>query len=92
MVRKNNKIPIAIIVTKKKRINRHLARAAELNACSIHIREDKLTKKYVEKIHKNKLLVFSYDVNTADQMDSVMKKGADGFFTDDPNICPRDLK
>lgn len=52
---------------------------------SLHPHQSLFTSEMVERAHSKGLKVFVWTVNRAQDMEEVMKRGADGFFTDFPH-------
>ncbi|HSG06226.1 MAG TPA: glycerophosphodiester phosphodiesterase, partial [Nitrospiria bacterium] len=58
--------------------------ALSIGAGSVHMSSKRVSKNILKELHKIPLPVFVYTVNSGLQMRRLLKKGADGFFTDYP--------
>lgn len=63
--------------------------AKEIKAFSIHPRYNSLTKNKVEKIHEAGFYVYAYTVNLIEDIEKMMAIGADGIFTNYPDIAQK---
>jgi glycerophosphoryl diester phosphodiesterase len=81
-------VPIALIVVQPD-IFSQVQHAAGLDACSLHPRLSELDEAFVDYAHKNGLTVYSWTANREEEMQNVLEKGADGFFTDDTPLAMR---
>jgi glycerophosphoryl diester phosphodiesterase len=66
-------------------IKPHLYFAKKINALSINIHKNLINKKIVEIIHKKKLKVFVYTVNSPKKITALKNISVDGIFSDYPN-------
>jgi glycerophosphoryl diester phosphodiesterase len=60
--------------------------ASKLNAHSVHVKLDHLSEKFVAKAHSHGLRVYVFTVNNATDLERVHRLGADGAFTDYPEL------
>ncbi len=60
--------------------------AQELGACEAHIARDTVTRGFVEDAHARGLPVRVYTVNLLDDLERLAAMGADGVFTDRPEL------
>lgn len=60
--------------------------AVKLGAHSIHVRLDQLSEKFVARAHARRLRVYVFTVNSAADLERVRRLGADGVFTDFPEL------
>jgi glycerophosphoryl diester phosphodiesterase len=59
--------------------------ATKINANSINIYKETVTKEFIEDAHKKNLLVFCYTLNEKKEIEKFIKLGIDGYFTNFPN-------
>lgn len=62
----------------------YCAFATQLNAWSVHVDVDFVTKEMVEDAHQRQLKIFVYTVDEAQDIDDLMTLGVDGIFTNHP--------
>ena len=62
------------------------AQARALNAYSVHINQTRLTPQIVHACHAENRKVFVYTVNTQADAQKLAQLGADGIFTDVPDL------
>jgi len=81
--RKMPAIPCGIIGTRNS-TKPYRKFAEEVNACSLNTKWEKggVYNKYISDAHALGLAVYLWNVNTAEQMEDVVKKGVDGIITD----------
>jgi glycerophosphoryl diester phosphodiesterase len=76
-----------------KRLERRdpVAFAVSVGASAVHPNRALVTPAWVERAHEAGLAVVPYTVNGAEELDRVVRAGADGCFTDDPGDLVRAL-
>ncbi len=73
------------------RIPWRYARCAEkLSAYSVNTSRRAVNRKFVEDAHQRGLKMFVYTVNSREEIDRLRQLGADGIFTDYPELMPAD--
>jgi glycerophosphoryl diester phosphodiesterase len=60
-----------------------------ISAYSIHLHRKSVNRAFVRDAHQRGLKVFVYTVNKLSEMQQLKAVGADGVFTDFPEICPQ---
>jgi glycerophosphoryl diester phosphodiesterase len=68
----------------------YLEKATELSATSINLAQRLAIRETIEFLHKRDFRVLVYTVNTRKEMQAMKNIGADGVFTNYPNLFPRD--
>lgn len=66
--------------------------AKKLNIYSINISQELVTKEVVDMAHENNLKVFVYTVNKPNSMRKMIELGADGVFSDYPDLMNEILR
>lgn len=96
VLRDNAALPLAIIVTNPRKVGKHLKRAQQLGACSIHVKHKRtLCPTYFATVAGSAPFspeVYVWTVNAVDDMNNIMAMGARGFFTDRPDFAERTLR
>lgn len=59
-----------------------IQKAIEMNAFSLNLWYQTVTKEFIEKIHEKGLKVFVFTVNKKEDINKLLTLNADGFFTD----------
>jgi glycerophosphoryl diester phosphodiesterase len=83
--RLNRSMPIGLLVSREKEKD-YLSQAIELKAFSIHLPFRRLTRASAKKIHDQGMKIFLYTVNRAALIDRYIDLGADGFFSNYPDL------
>lgn len=78
-------LPIGILVNRQPGFL-YLTEAIDLKAFSIHLPKRKVKKIAIEKIHAQKMKVYIYTVNHSKEMGKYFSLGADGIFTNYPDL------
>lgn len=84
-------IPLIKLYTfdKAAHLSKKTLRKLEIYASGVGLNADAVTKEFVESLHKEGLDVHPFTVNDEDTIRSLLKMGADGVFTDKPDIAVR---
>lgn len=78
------KIKIGALISS---IPRHYARFAEMmDAYSVHIKKRSVNKRFIDDAHKRGLKVFVFTINSTEDIARMQFLGADGIFTDYPEL------
>ena len=68
----------------------YLEKATALSATAINLAQRLAIRETIEFLHKRDFLVLVYTVNTRKEMQAMKNIGADGVFTNYPDLFPRD--
>jgi glycerophosphoryl diester phosphodiesterase len=84
-------IPLIKLYTfnKKAHLSKKELQDLKYYASGIGLNADSVTKKFVESMHKEGLDVHPFTVNDEEAIRKLMRLGADGVFTDKPDIAVR---
>jgi glycerophosphoryl diester phosphodiesterase len=64
----------------------NLRQLLDIAACSLHMSKERITRRHILQAHENNLKVFVYTVNQPAEAANLKAMGADGIFTDYPDI------
>ncbi|MBI3352281.1 MAG: hypothetical protein HY036_06855 [Nitrospirae bacterium] len=81
----DKKIALGLLVNRQPRY-RYLREAIDLKAFSVNLPPHKLKKGVSEKIHRLKMVVWVYTLNSLPEVNQYLKMGIDGFFTNFPDL------
>jgi len=82
IVAAESRLPLAVLVRSASGIDRHIAQARTLRACSLHLKRTDLTSRYVARAHAAGLTVYAWTARSQRQAARVSATGADGYFAD----------
>jgi glycerophosphoryl diester phosphodiesterase len=78
-------IPVGVLVHREPRFL-YMREAIDLKAFSVHLPRHKFNKNVADQIHKHKLKVYLYTVNQAKEIEKYSTLGADGLFSNYPDL------